>query len=119
MNRLGDWLFALAAVLLAACYGVVYWRAALSPLEFDEAYNLQVVASLARGWGYASFGAMQGTEGFLFDPYISTGPVVVLPGVLPWLAGGGYSWLVRVVPLPGTLLLCRPGTILAPCLIAA
>lgn len=99
MNRLGDWLFALAAVLLAACYGVVYWRAALSPLEFDEAYNLQVVASLARGWGYASFGAMQGTEGFLFDPYISTGPVVVLPGVLPWLAGGGYSWLVRVVPL--------------------
>lgn len=91
--------FHILAALLVIAYLVVSWREAHAYLEYDEAYNLQVIESLASGNGYSTFGALQNAEAKPFDPYISTGPVMLLPGVLTWLAGGGYSWMMRLVPL--------------------
>jgi hypothetical protein len=49
------------------------------PWEFDESYNLQIVQNLRSGNGYATNGAFRGLGPYLFDPYISTGPSVLLP----------------------------------------
>lgn len=49
------------------------------PWEFDESYNLQVVDNLRRGFGYSSNGAFRGIGPYEFDPYVSTGPAVLLP----------------------------------------
>lgn len=49
------------------------------PWEFDESYNLQIVQNLRSGNGYATNGAFRGSGPYLFDPYISTGPSVLLP----------------------------------------
>jgi hypothetical protein len=49
------------------------------PWGFDESYNLQVVQNLRLGNGYATNGAVRGVGPYLFDPYISTGPAVLVP----------------------------------------
>jgi len=49
------------------------------PWEFDESYNLQIVQNLRSGHGYATNGAFRGSGPYLFDPYISTGPAVLIP----------------------------------------
>lgn len=49
------------------------------PWEFDESYNLQIVQNLRQGNGYATNGAFRGSGPYLFDPYISTGPAVLVP----------------------------------------
>lgn len=45
----------------------------------DEAFNLTVPLNVARGLGYTSDGTLSGSELTMFDPRISTGPVVLLP----------------------------------------
>lgn len=94
-----DLAFLVASAVVGLSYAIVFWREAHSGLEYDEAYNLQLVSSLAAGDGYATFGALQGQDHFLFDPFISTGPVMIAPGVIPWMLGSGYSWMMRLVPL--------------------
>ena len=49
------------------------------PWEFDESYNLQVVENLRAGHGFASNGAYRGVGPYEFDPWVSTGPSVLLP----------------------------------------
>lgn len=49
------------------------------PWEFDESYNLQVVENLRHGFGYSSNGAFRGVGPYEFDPYVSTGPAVLVP----------------------------------------
>ena len=49
------------------------------PWGFDESYNLQIVQNLRAGNGYATNGAFRGVGPYQFDPYISTGPAVLLP----------------------------------------
>lgn len=45
----------------------------------DEAFNLTVPLNILRGFGYTSDGTLSGSELTMFDPRISTGPVVLLP----------------------------------------
>ena len=66
------------------------------PLGYDEAYNLQVVDSLAHGRGYASSGALLGKGSWPFDPYITTGPVILAPLAAVWALTGGSLFAVRV-----------------------
>lgn len=71
-------------------------------LEFDEAYNLTVVRNLANGYGYASNSAIfSGLERKAFDPFVSTGPALLMPAAVVWKLTGGTLWAVRLVPLAG------------------
>lgn len=69
----------------------------VQPLGFDEAYNLQVVENIARGVGYASFGVLRGDGPWFFDPYVTTGPTVLLPLAFAWWATGGSIFIVRLL----------------------
>ncbi len=87
------------AVTLAA-YAVLAVRQLGSGLEFDEAFNLTVVKNLASGHGYATNAPLGRSEGRkLFDPYISTGPALLVPAALVWRVTGGLLPAVRLVPL--------------------
>ena len=86
------------AVLLGVVYAVLFWRELGSGLEFDEAYNLTVVRNLTEGLGYASNGALQGTGLLPFDPYVTTGPTVLLPAAAVWNVTGSLE-ATRLVPL--------------------
>jgi hypothetical protein len=81
-------------LLLTASY-----HSLLIPLNYDEAYNLQVVDLLAKGQGYASYGALKGNGPWLFDPYITTGPVILGPLALLWRVTGGSIIAVRIFML--------------------
>ncbi len=73
-------LFWTLAVLLLTAQVVVLCRSVgITRLWEDEAFNLTVPLNLLRGLGYASDGVLSGSEITLFDPRISTGPVVLLP----------------------------------------
>ena len=69
-------------LLIAACVLLlleVSYKSVSVPIDYDEAYNLQVVDLLAKGQGYASYGALKGSGPWLFDPHITTGPVILGP----------------------------------------
>ncbi|MGO4604101.1 hypothetical protein [Terrabacter sp. 2YAF2] len=69
-------------------------------LEYDEAYNLTVVRNLAEGHGYASNSAMfPGVDLKSFDPFVSTGPALLVPAAVVWRVTGGTLWAIRLVPL--------------------
>ncbi|MCS7183430.1 MAG: hypothetical protein NZ869_10025, partial [Thermoanaerobaculum sp.] len=94
------WQTALGLVFLAALT-MLLWQSRNAPLSVDEGYNLEVVDNLARNGLYASYGNrrldanwslpkffdLQPSNIFkpwLFDPRITTGPVVLLPLALNW-----------------------------------
>ena len=58
-------------------------------LDLDSSYNLQVVDLLAQGEGYASYGTLRGNGKWLFDPYITTGPAVLVPLSFVWYVTDG------------------------------
>ena len=64
-------------------------------VEYDEAYNLQIVESLRKGDGYSTFGALRWGEPWKFDPHITTGPVVLLPAGAAWSLSDGSVAAVR------------------------
>jgi hypothetical protein len=81
-DRLPPWQSVVVTSLLlvaAALITSVIWERILAPWEFDETYNLQVVENLGEGNGYSTNGAVRGVGPWEFDPYISTGPAVLLP----------------------------------------
>lgn len=88
-------------LLLASLAGLAAasYRALFNPLEYDEAYNLQVVDTLARGGGYASYGALDGAGPRFFDSHITTGPAVLLPLALVWRVSDGSVAAVRAFML--------------------
>lgn len=65
------------------------------PMDYDEAYNLQVVDSLSKGHGYASYGALRGTGPWIFDPHITTGPALLIPLTVIWSISDGSIFAVR------------------------
>lgn len=91
------WLLCVAAVLVV--YMLLYRRELLSGLEYDEAFNLEVVKNLAEGRGYASLGTHHAGVPVPFDALISTGPTFILPGAVIWHLTNGALWAVRLVPL--------------------
>lgn len=68
---------------------IIIYNRINSPIDYDEAYNLQIVDSLVKGKGYASFGSFRGNGPWLFDPYITTGPIVLLPLSIIWKISNG------------------------------
>lgn len=88
----------LYAGLLLLCCGAIavyFVRALVSPIDYDEAYNLQIVDMLSHGAGYASYGALRGDGPWRFDPNVTTGPVLLLPLALVWHITGGSVIAVR------------------------
>lgn len=66
------------------------------PIDYDEAYNLQVVDSLAKGRGYASYGVLRGDGLWLFDPHITTGPAILMPLAAIWAISDGSILAIRL-----------------------
>ena len=99
MSIIEKWL---AALLLAGSLLLLLttsYHSVLIPIDYDEAYNLQVVDLLAKGQGYASYGALKGNGPWLFDPYITTGPVILGPLALLWSVTGGSLIAIRIFML--------------------
>lgn len=67
------------------------------PVGFDEGYNLQVSHNLAAQRLYASNGAAFDGTNTLFDPYISTGPTLLVPIAIMFKLFGTGVWQYRVV----------------------
>lgn len=90
---------ALVATALAAAMVALTVAAFRVPVGYDEAYNLQVVHNVLAGNGYATNGALFAGEPVPFDPYISTGPTLLLPIAGVSLLLGEHLWVFRLVPL--------------------
>jgi hypothetical protein len=83
-------------VALSVCvFGLTVFHGLHAPLDYDGAYNLQIVANLTAGQGYTSLGAVH--DSGAFDPFITTGPAVLLPVALAWWLMGGDLFAVRLV----------------------
>lgn len=100
--RTAAWLLAVAA--LAIAHLIVIWQSLVAYRFWeDEAFNLTVPLNLLRGLGYTSDGTLSGSELTPFDPRISTGPVVLLPAVLPvgvaLATGADLVIAARIVPV--------------------
>ena len=70
-----NWVEYMAIVLLTVPLIVV---GVIVPINYDEAYNMQVVDHLVRGQGYSTNGSLIGAGIWRFDPHITTGPVPIL-----------------------------------------
>lgn len=68
-----------------------------TPLNYDEAYNLQVSAHLAKEGTYSTNGSVFDGTPKPFDPYISTGPTLLLPIALVFKIFGVDVWQFRIV----------------------
>ena len=94
----------LAAVVAAHLYSF-FATLLLSPVGFDEAFNLQAPLNLVAGNGYATEDFMSGGPRVVFDPIVSTGPIVELPAALSFLLFGTTIEAARLVMLPFLLIL--------------
>lgn len=88
-------LFGLSAFVLIS----LGYHSLATPLGYDEAYNLQVVDNLIKGKGYASYGAIRGEGPWVFDPHVTTGPVILVPLAVSWWITGGSLLTIRMVML--------------------
>lgn len=79
----------------AVLFFVLIYKSMHIPMDYDEAYNLQVVDSLSKGHGYASYGALRGTGPWIFDPHITTGPALLIPLAVIWSISDGSIFAVR------------------------
>ena len=86
-------------ILVIATYGALFVEQLRHGLEYDESYIMSVVRNLAIGNGYAGDGISFYSSSQYFDPQISTGPTLLLPGVLAWWISGGSLVALRIVPL--------------------
>ena len=70
------------------------------PLEYDEAFNMTVVENLGERFLYGTNGALGQPIGVPvpFDPYITTGPTLLLPAAIAWWLFDGAVWATRLVP---------------------
>ncbi len=89
---------ALGACLVVA-YTFVITNQLSYGLEYDESYLLNVARNIANGAGYIDDGVSFWTSGQPFDPNISTGPTLILPGALMWLASDGSLTAMRLIPV--------------------
>ena len=93
IDAISAWaLLAVVAVVLV----VVSAKTLHSPIDYDEGYNLQVVDNLAKGIGYASYGAIRDAKPWPFDPDITTGPAILMPMAVFWKLTGGSILAVRI-----------------------
>ncbi len=88
-------LFTVGYILTVA---LILYTSLFVPLGYDEAYNMQVVDSLSKGQGYSSYGLVH-TWNRLFDPRVTTGPMVLLPASIAWNISGNSIFAVRITML--------------------
>jgi 4-amino-4-deoxy-L-arabinose transferase-like glycosyltransferase len=98
--RAKTWL-PLALLGAVALVVVIPWFHA--PLNYDEAYNLQVVKNLVEGHGYATGGLMNGGHRVPFDSRVTTGPTLLFPVAAVAAVAGDHLWVCRLVPILVTL----------------
>lgn len=112
-DRLRDFLavrsnlvFLIVAIVLVALHLVDFFANMLiTPLGYDEGFNLQAPLNLVQGNGYATENWLDGGDKLLFDAIVSTGPVVELPVALSFLLFGTSIEAARIVMLPFLALL--------------
>ncbi len=86
--------------LVGGTYGLLVLGLMRLPLEYDEAFNMTVVKNLGSQFMYATNGAISMPPGpKFFDPFITTGPSLMVPSALLWFITGGSVVGVRIVPL--------------------
>jgi hypothetical protein len=101
-----NWLFIAIAVLILVAHLVSFFATmVISPLGFDEAFNLQAPLNLVQGNGYATEDFEFGRDRIAFDAIVSTGPIVELPIAISFVVFGISVESARIVMLPFLLLL--------------
>jgi hypothetical protein len=108
-TRRANWLFlAVAVVLIGVHLFVFFANLIISPIGFDEAFNLQAPLNLLAGNGYSTEDFANGGPLLTFDAIVSTGPVVELPAAASMAIFGTSIEAARIVMLPvyGLLLVC-------------
>lgn len=87
----------LAVVIFVAF--VVSLSINVQPIASDDALNLQAPVNIVRNGAYASFGAIWEGSDKVFDPYLSTGPIISLPIALAFKLFGVSVLPARIVML--------------------
>jgi hypothetical protein len=87
------------AAVMALAYGALLRGQFSYGLEYDESYLLRVIANIATGSGFVDDGVSFFSSGEPFHPFISTGPVMLLPSALVWIATDGNVAATRLVPI--------------------
>lgn len=99
-------LFAVVLVVVVGLHLYAFFATmVLSPVGFDEAFNLQAPLNLVNGNGYSTEDWLNGGPRIIFDPVVSTGPVVEVPAALSFVLFGQSIEAARIVMLPYLLLL--------------
>ncbi len=98
--RLQDVAFATSVAVIVGAYALMIVGHLRLPLEYDEAFNMTVVENLGERFFYGTNGALGQPIGVpvAFDPYITTGPTLLLPAALVWWLFDGGVWATRLVP---------------------
>lgn len=92
-----DYIYILAFFLLYVLISLqIGTRIINSHIDYDEGYNLQISQNLYTSGEYATYDS-------LFDPYITTGPTVLIP--TSFFISKQYPLLPRIIPSLYTLLL--------------
>lgn len=92
-------------LVLAVHLYLFFITMSLSPIGFDEGFNLQAPLNLVQGHGYTTEDWLNGGPRIPFDAVVSTGPIVELPVALSFLVFGVSISAARIVMLPYLLLL--------------
>lgn len=90
------WLF---FALVLVTYATLFIEQFRLGLEYDESYIISVVRNIAIGNGFVGDGISFYSNSQLFDPQISSGPTLLLPGVLVWWLSNGSISGLRIVPI--------------------
>jgi len=99
--RVSDAAFGLTLMVILGAYFLMIVGQLRLPLEYDEAFNLTVVENFGERFFYGTNGALAPVVGtpVLFDPYITTGPTLLVPAAIVWRLFDGAIWLSRLVPV--------------------
>lgn len=99
--------FLIFAFFLTISLGMVFFQGLCCG---DDAYHAMVAKNLANGLGYASTLPLSQSHStiLLFDPYLGTGPTIILPAALIIKIVGNTYWApgITVVFLWASLLFC-------------
>ena len=75
-----DWraIVCVPLVMLVGCQVIILIHIGLIiAINYDEAYNMQIVSNLLKSGEYASAGSLIGVSSWQFDPHITTGPIAI------------------------------------------
>ena len=79
-GSVNDWraIVSVPLVMLMGCQVVILILIGfIISINYDEAYNMQIVSNLLKSGEYASAGSLIGVSSWQFDPHITTGPIAI------------------------------------------